>query len=95
MGYDGISMNTTVMAGYTPPPGFGEVNGGTNMQCAMAEMVALAQVDAKVTPAFQKFARDANAGFQAYKNQVTGSVRDYYQTDVNGGMHFDGITPQG
>jgi hypothetical protein len=95
MGYDGISMNTTVMAGYTPPRGFGQGNGGTNLQCAMAEMIALAQVDSVVTPAFQKFARDANTGFTAYRGQVVATVKDYYKTDADGGMHFDGIVPQG
>lgn len=91
MGLDGISMNTEVMGAYRPPPGFGALNAGNDLQCHMDELRALAGVDAQVTPQFQKFARDANVGMQAYKNQADVSVRDYFHTDVNSGMTFDGI----
>ena len=93
MGYDGISMNTTVMAGYSPPNGFTEVPELSRMQCAMDEMVALAEVAVEMAKQFQKFAFDANAGLTAYRNQVHASVRDYYHTDVDGSTHFDGVVP--
>lgn len=93
MGYDGYSMNTTVMATYAPPAGFGQLKGMANLQCAMEEMVALATVAIEMGTHFQQFAQDANTGLQAYKNQVHATVQNYYDTDVNGGTHFDGIVP--
>ena len=94
MGYDGVSMNTQVMAGYQPPPGLSQLKGMATLQCAMAEMVALATVAQEMGTQLQTFAQDSNVGMVAYKNQVDGTVKDYYDTDANGGLHFDGIVPE-